>query len=60
MTAPSDYACETDSGRRPMKTLLVTVSFAMVMVFAAQALALPYCPNGVWQQGHYVCTSYDE
>ena len=44
-----------------MKTLLlVSIAFATGMVFASQALALPYCPNSTWQYGHYVCASYDE
>ena len=28
-----------------MKTLLVGIAFAIGMVFASQAFALPYCPN---------------
>jgi hypothetical protein len=42
-----------------MKTLSVTIAFTMGMLFASQAFALP-CPNGGWQQGHYVCASYEE
>jgi hypothetical protein len=42
-----------------MKTLLVSIAFAIGLVFATQAFALP-CPNGTWQGGHYVCASYDE
>jgi hypothetical protein len=42
-----------------MKTLLVGIAFAIGMVFASQAFALP-CPNGIWQNGHYTCISYDE
>jgi hypothetical protein len=61
MTGSSDCAREGNSGRRPMKTLLVGIAFvAMGMVFASQAFALPYCPNSTWQHGHYVCASYDE
>lgn len=37
-----------------MKTLLAGIVFAIGMVFASQAFALP-CPNGTWQGGHYVC-----
>ena len=33
-----------------MKTLLVGIAFAMGMVFASQAFALPYCPNHTWQK----------
>jgi hypothetical protein len=43
-----------------VKTLLVGIAFAMGMVFASQALALPYRPSGTWQHGHYICTSYDQ
>jgi len=42
-----------------MKTLLVSVAFAIGLVFASQAFALP-CPNGTWQNGHFTCDSYDE
>jgi hypothetical protein len=42
-----------------MKTLLVGIAFAMGMIFATQAFALP-CPNGTLQGSHYVCASYDE
>jgi hypothetical protein len=42
-----------------MKTLLAGVAVAIGMLFASQAFALP-CPNGAWQDGHYVCVSYDE
>jgi hypothetical protein len=41
-----------------MKTLLMGIAFAMGMVFASQAFALP-C-HGTWQNGHYVCASFDE
>ena len=47
-------------GETAMKTLLVGNAFAIGMVFASQAFALPYCPNSTWQHGHYVCASYDE
>jgi hypothetical protein len=43
-----------------MKTLAVGVAFAIGMVFASQAFALPYCPNGTWHGHYYVCASYDE
>jgi hypothetical protein len=43
-----------------MKTLLVGVAFAMGMVFASQAFALPYCPNGSWQNGQFICVSYEQ
>jgi len=43
-----------------MKTLLVGIAFAMGMVFASQAFALPYCPNHTWQNGHFVCDSYNK
>jgi hypothetical protein len=46
-------------GEITMKMLLVGVAFAIGMVFASQAFALP-CPDGTWQNGHYVCASYDE
>jgi hypothetical protein len=42
-----------------MKTLLVGIVFAIGLVFASQASALP-CPNGTWQGGHYVCANYEE
>jgi hypothetical protein len=43
-----------------MKTLLAGIAFAIGMVFASQAFALPYCPHGMWQHGHYVCATYDQ
>jgi hypothetical protein len=43
-----------------MKTLLVGVAFAMGMVFASQAFALPYCPQGTWQNGQFICVSYEQ
>jgi hypothetical protein len=46
-------------GRSAMKTLLVGIAFAIGLVFASQAFALP-CPNGTWQGGHYVCANYEE
>jgi hypothetical protein len=46
-------------GRSAMKTLLVGIAFAIGMVFASQAFALP-CPKGSWQHGHFVCTDYDD
>jgi hypothetical protein len=46
-------------GRSAMKTLLVGIAFAIGMVFASQAFALP-CPNGTWQGGHYTCATYEE
>jgi hypothetical protein len=42
-----------------MKTLLAGIAFAIGMVFASQAFALP-CQNGAWQGRHYVCADYDE
>jgi hypothetical protein len=42
-----------------MKTLLVGIALVIGMVLASQAFALP-CPNGTWQGGHYICTSYEE
>ena len=59
MTELPDYARQGNLGRAAMKTLLVGIAFAMGMVFASQAFALPYCPNSTWH-GHYVCASYDE
>jgi hypothetical protein len=41
-----------------MKTLLMGIAFAIGMVFASQAFALPCL--GTWQNGHYVCASFDE
>jgi hypothetical protein len=58
MTALSDYAPKK-KGKSAMKTLLVGIAFAIGMVFASQAFALP-CPDGTWQNGHYVCMSYEE
>jgi hypothetical protein len=43
-----------------MKTLLVGIAFAIGIVFASQAFALPYCPNGNWQHGQFVCVSYEQ
>jgi hypothetical protein len=42
-----------------MKMLLVGIAFAIGLVFASQAFALP-CPKGAWQHGHYMCATYDE
>jgi hypothetical protein len=50
---------QRNSGCPAMKTLLVGITFAVGMVFASQAFALP-CPNGTWQNGHFICASYDE
>jgi hypothetical protein len=47
-------------GRQPMKTLLAGIALAIGMIFTSQAFALPYCPNSIWQQGHYVCANFDE
>jgi hypothetical protein len=41
-----------------MKTLLMGIAFAIGMVFASQAFALP-C-HGTWQDGHYVCADFDQ
>jgi hypothetical protein len=46
-------------GRSAMKTLLAGIAFAIGIVFASQAFALP-CPKGMWQGGHYVCADFDE
>jgi len=43
-----------------MRTLLVAIAFAMGMVFASQAFALPYCPNGNWQHGQLVCVTNEQ
>jgi hypothetical protein len=59
MTGLPDYAWQRNLGKSAMKTLLVGVAFAIGMVFATQAFALP-CPNGTWQNGHFICASYDE
>jgi hypothetical protein len=42
-----------------MKTLLIGIGFALVLGFASQAFALPYCTNGAGQS-HYACTTFDE
>jgi hypothetical protein len=44
-----------------MKTLLVGIAFAVVMVFASQAFAsdLPDCPKRHWVKGHYICGDLD-
>jgi hypothetical protein len=47
-------------GRPAMKTLLVGIAFAVGMVFTSQAFALPYCANGSWQHGYYICADFDE
>ena len=44
-------------GRSAMKTLLMGIAFAIGMVFASQAFALP-C-HGTWQNGHYVCADFE-
>jgi len=60
MTELLHYAFR-EIGETAMKTLLVGILFAIGMVLASQAFALPYCANGgTWQHGHYVCASYDE
>ena len=41
-----------------MKTLLAGVAFAIAIVFASQAFALP-CTNHTGH-GHYACATYDE
>jgi hypothetical protein len=40
-----------------MKTLLITIAFAVGMVLATQALAsdVTDCPHIVWRHGHYIC-----
>jgi hypothetical protein len=44
-----------------MKTLIVGIAFAMAMVFASQAFALPNCPNGSWEHDwHHICANYDQ
>ena len=44
-----------------MKTVLVGMAFAIGMVFASQAFAVPNCPNGIWEQGrHHICANYNE
>ena len=53
MTGLSDYACN-EKGETIMKMLLAGIAFAIGVAFASQAFALP-CPNGTWQNGHYVC-----
>jgi hypothetical protein len=47
-------------GRPVMKILLVGIAFAVGMVFTSQAFALPYCANGSWQHGYYICADFDE
>ena len=47
-------------GRPLMKTLLAGITFAIGMVLASQAFAVPYCPNSAWQHGHYVCANFEE
>jgi dipeptide/tripeptide permease len=42
-----------------MKTVLMVIAFAIGMVFASQAFALP-CPHGTWQGGHYVCADFED
>jgi hypothetical protein len=50
-----DYGSREDLRRPAMKTLLVGIAFAIAMVFTSQAFALPYCPNGTWQNGQFTC-----
>jgi hypothetical protein len=47
-------------GVTTMKTFLAGVAFAIAVAFVSQAFAFPYCPNGMWKHGHYVCTTYDQ
>jgi hypothetical protein len=49
----------TKNGETIMKILLAGIAFAIGLAFATQAFALP-CPNGTWQNGHFVCTDYDD
>jgi hypothetical protein len=48
-----------DFGEIAMKTFLAVAAFALAVAFTSQASALP-CPNGTWQQGHYVCADFEE
>jgi hypothetical protein len=43
-----------------MKTILAGVAFAIIVAFASQVSALPYCANNNGQHGHYTCTNFDE
>ena len=43
-----------------MKTFLACVALAITVAFASQAFALPYCPNGTWQNGKFVCGPYEK
>jgi hypothetical protein len=43
-----------------MKTLLAGIAFAIAVAVASQAFAVPYCPNGSWQNGQFICVSYDQ
>ena len=47
-------------GVTTMKTFLAGVALAIAVASVSQAFALPYCPNGMWKHGHYVCTTYDQ
>jgi hypothetical protein len=47
-------------GETVMKTFLAGVAFAIAVAFTSQAFALPYCPNGTWPHGHYMCANFDE
>ena len=59
MTGLPEYA-SSEIGELTMKTLVAGVAFAIAVAFATQASALPYCPHGMWQHGHYVCATYDQ
>jgi hypothetical protein len=55
-----ELSMQGNLGRPAMKTLLVGIAFAVGMVFTSQAFALPYCANGSWQHGYYICADFDE
>jgi hypothetical protein len=59
MTGLPDYAA-TEICETTMKTFLAGVAFVIAVAFVSQAFALPYCPNGMWKHGHYVCATYDQ
>jgi hypothetical protein len=33
----------------------LSIAFAIAMVVTSQAFALPYCPNGNWQNDQFIC-----
>lgn len=52
----ADY-CSRSKRTPIMKTLLAGIALAIVMLFAFEAFAMPYCTGGTFKDGYFVCTS---